>query len=402
MDNKNKELFLVSTLRVFFLLFCSSFIIRLIGFDKFHFDIDNRLLIKSSAFIYKYNLMSFVTLSYSSFVMLKLICTNKNNKVYYILSITSSVINIFLQHLIDKFYNTTPLYTIVSIVILLLSILMIDRKIPFKKTIIVFGLNILYQMICVFIRNINYMDRYMLIYELLLNIDYIIMLTISYIIYCMKGSESKCLEELKVVGSFLPLRISSRKSVKGSQKQSLSKNQSEEEKVSEIIYLILSLIWNIFTLATVIFVCTLNTSFITTVFLLSSFMITKTTFGEAFHMKSALSCFIVSNLTYFALSRITVSVNISFFIPIILGVGLSYVTSLLVRNNNVELYRGMDEGAVREICTNKNLNKYEIDLLVDFYSNKMSLVKLALKYSYSKDTIFIHKKKAIQKIKGEL
>lgn len=395
MKEKDKELFLVSVLKIFVVLFLSSFIVRLIGFDAFGFDVDNSVIHKITNVIYIGYIGQFIILYFSCFVMMKLICNNGNDKRYYVVSFLITLLNILIQLLLND-TKLNQFYTILNIFMLLIGIFAVDGKIPIKKTIIVFGMNMLYQGIAMVIRNVSYHGEYTEIYDFLLQFDYIILLAISYIIVKMKGSEFRW--SLKVVGSSLHLPHLSKKSVIKSPKQSLSKEE-RREKLSENIYLFLVIIWNFFTLGCVIVVCTLNTTFITTLFLLVSFMVTKSTFGKAFHMKSALSCFVVSNLVYFALSRITVSIHVSFVVPIVLGVGLSYVTSLLVKKRDINLYRGMPTEELREICQNAYLNEYETCLLEDFYCYRMSLVRLAGKYHYSKDTIYYHKKKAIAKIK---
>ena len=407
MKNESKQLFLISTLKVFLILFFSSLIMRIMGLDKFGINDSNKIVLDICNFINKNIIInqffSFIILSITSFLIFKLVCFNKNIIKYYIISCVISIINLGFQlfqiYIIkqDGFYIS---YSFVSVLLLLIGILIIDKKIPIKKTLLIFGINIIYQIIAQFIRDVTYTEHFYIIYDLLLNFDYILLLTITYIVYSLRGSDDKWwVLDLEVVGLFLPLPIFLRKLVTKSPTQLLTKEE-KREKLSEIIYLILSLIWNLFTLICVIFISTLNTTFVTTIFILTAFLATKSTFGEAFHMKNALACFIVSNLTYFAISRITVSINTSFLIPILLGIGLSYVTSLLVKTKNIDLYKGIEENILRNYCLSKKLNSYEINLLVDFYSNRMTLVKLANKYNYSKDTIFIHKKKAIQKLKG--
>jgi len=400
MKEKDKELFLVSVLKIFVILFIGSFIVRLIGFDKFKFDIDNPIIYKITDIIYFANIGQFVLLYINCFILMKLICSNKNNKIYYISAFIMTICNMISQALLND-PNFNLIYTFLSIVILLSGIFIIDKKIPIKRTIAVFLLNMFYQQVAMAIRSIENDIEYTQIYDFLLQFDYIILLAISYIVNEMKGSEYKW--SLKAVGSSLHLQHSSKKSATKLPKESLSREE-KVERLTENIYLVLVIIWNFFTLGCVILVCTLNTTLITTIFLLISFMMTKATFGKAFHMKSALSCFIVSNLVYFALSRVTVSVNISFLIPIILGVGLSYVTSFFVKKTEkkeIKLYKGMKKEELLEIIKTKNLNKYEQNLLIDFYCNRMTLIKLSMKYNYSKDTIYYHKKKALKKLKEE-
>ena len=400
MKEKDKELFLVSVLKIFIILFIGSFIVRLIGFDKFKFDIDNPIIHKITNIIYIGYIGQFIILYYTYYILMKLICKNNNKKIYHIITSIMTIINIAMQLMIND-PNFSQLYSILNVLMIFIGPVFIDKKFLFKKTALVFILNLGYQVIALIVRNISYSGEYTKVYDFLLQFDYIILLAISYIVNEMKGSEYKW--SLKAVGSCLHLQHSSKKSATKLPKESLSREE-KVERLTENIYLVLVIVWNFFTLGCVILVCTLNTTLITTIFLLISFMMTKATFGKAFHMKSALSCFIVSNLVYFALSRVTVSVNISFLIPIILGVGLSYVTSFFVKETEkkeIKLYKGMKKEELLEIIKTKNLNKYEQNLLIDFYCNRMTLIKLSMKYNYSKDTIYYHKKKALKKLKED-
>ena len=94
---------------------------------------------------------------------------------------------------------------------------------------------------------------------------------------------------------------------------------------------------------------------------------------------------------------------ISFGIPILLGILFSYISNLFVRKEEskeeVHFYRGMPEMILETIGKESHLNNYEINLLKDFYCKRMTLLQLSVKYNYSKDTIYYHKKKAIQKVK---
>ena len=110
-------------------------------------------------------------------------------------------------------------------------------------------------------------------------------------------------------------------------------------------------------------------------------------------MKRASDCFIVSNLVYYILVRVCISINISLMVPIILGILLSYGTSLLVKYNEFKLYRGMPEEDLIMHCKTCNLNKYDTDLMVDYYCKRKTDVQLAMKNHYSVEAIKKQKKK---------
>ena len=141
-----------------------------------------------------------------------------------------------------------------------------------------------------------------------------------------------------------------------------------------------------FTLVVVLFIATLNHTFVECIIILVSFWINKKTFGKPFHMPTAISCFIVSNLTYYSLNRITIPNGISLIVSVSLGISLCYVTSKFIKSK--KLYRGMSlneyENCVLPIY-DKGSVYYEIGRL--FYVERYSEQWIANKLSYSVPSI---------------
>ena len=225
------------------------------------------------------------------------------------------------------------------------------------------------------------------------------MLIITYKLYFMKGEFILCGTE---VGSFSLKKVSLKKSLKKLQKNWRNfKKLDKVTKLTNIIYFTLSLFWNLFNVALVLFVAMLNDTFIECIFILTSFWLTKGKFGKAFHFKSMGKCFIVSNLSYYVLNRITAPLGISIIIPIMLGVGLSYVTSKFVKKTYKPLYRGMSPELFEETIlqvTDKDSHKYKI--CYDFYINKKSIIALSMKYNYTEAGIRKIKDRINKQIKG--
>ena len=398
---RNKELYFTTILKIFIYMFVITFFVRLIGFDKFGLDVSGLNHIVN--FVEKYKLATIfdiVTLFFSSFFILGIISKDKN-KNNLIFSILITIFNLVLQLILSSF-GAEGLYAILNPLIVYIFGCLINKKFIFKSFIYLTIMIFLYQFLALFIHDISLNNIYTVIYDIFIVIDVTVLLGITYMVKSMKGDVNVC-AFFREVGSFLPQRILSKHSVKKSPKSSQNNlnNLSKEEKITNVIFITLSILWNLFTLFCVILVSTLNTSVITVIYILVSFLATKATFGKAFHMKNASTCFIVSNLTYYILSRITVDVKISMFIPIILGVSLSYITSFFVKNNEFKIYKNISEKELREQCELKKLTTYETNLVIDFYCKRMSTIKMAIKYHYSKDSIFMHKKKAVQKLKSQ-
>ena len=253
------------------------------------------------------------------------------------------------------------------------------------RTISILVINMIYQQIAFAIRSVHYTEQNSFVLNFLLSFDYILMLLITYRLYFLKGGIKLCGTE---VGYSLPKKMNLLKLLKSLQKSlDKFKKLKREEKATLIIYYILSSIWNIFTLAMIVLIAMLNNTLVECIYITTSFWLTKGIFGKPFHLKSMLKCFALSNITYYILNRITTPLGISMIVPIMLGVGLSYVTSKLVKKAN-KLYKGMPEDLFNQLVlkiVDKRSLKYEI--CYEFYVNRKSAINLALKYNYSEPGI---------------
>lgn len=266
-----------------------------------------------------------------------------------------------------------------------------------KRTLIVSATNILFQFISIIAR---YKYMYILInsncINFILNFDYILMLILAYKIY-FEGDVKICGNFQMVAGLYLQkLNL-----LKNSLKKFLTKflNSSKKEKFKIILFVICMLIWNIFNLSIILCVAILNNTFIECLFILTSFWINKHSFGKPFHLKNVYQCFIVSNITYYILNRITTPLSISIFVPIFLGVLLSWFTSKLVKNKSKLLYKGMSEKELNDLLNKiecKTLDKQICNL---YYVKRYSEIKVAAMTNYSVENIKKIKKKINDKLK---
>ena len=398
MTDKDKVLVVSSILKVTIIMIIISVFLKLLGLDFFALERNNEILNWVSYYLEKCRLnyiISFFTLCVNYYVLFRLIC--KNGKWNYLVTaFIVALVNIIAQ--ISLFSNLAGYYYFIfSTAFVFVVPIIIDRKLRLKRFLVVSLSLISLQVVTLFIRNITFNENYTVLYDLLLNFDYMILLIIIYYLYLKKGRDIICLEELKAAYSYSRRKVSLQKLQLSYQEFS---KKTKQQKAEIIIYFFLSMLWETFTLGVLFFVAFLNDTIIECIFIVSAFLITKHTFGTPFHFKSAIACFIVSNLTYYALNRIVPSIGISIIIPIVLGILLSYFTSKLVKKRNTKLYRGMSEEDLLEIVNECNcLNKYEKDILVDFYSNRMTTVAIGMKHNYAEDTIYIHKKKALAKLK---
>ena len=267
---------------------------------------------------------------------------SKKLKIFNI--IITPILYVFESYKIKLFGNFSMIIEVIYFIVLtIIYKRKIDKKV-IKRLIVFIICTILLQAISTLTRyrySIEYVNN--IIANLLLNFDYIIILIIIYKLYFMKGVNELWIYLAEASSSLLK-KMNLKKLLKKLQ-SSLHKfkKQNKETKLTIIIYLFLSLIWNVATLVLILLIATLNHTFIECIFILTSFWLSKKVFGKAFHLKSMIQCFIVSNLTYYVLNRITTPLGISIFVPIMLGVGLSYFTSKLVKKTYKPLYKGIPE-----------------------------------------------------------
>lgn len=399
---KDYDKYLSTSLKVYLFVLIIIFILKLVGLDYFGITTDNLTLIKISNFLSKSHLGDiyyFFTIYIEFYFYICLVC--KKNKLYLVSFIGASI-NFIYQIFIPVFNNIGWIYSILCIFIMIIIPMIVLKRITFKRQILFVTLLTLYQFLSLYIRNIGYNTNYNnFLIDSLLNMDQILMMGITYnLMFMKKGDVKKCGETL-VVGLSSLKKLNLKNLLKRLQKNWHNfKNLEKVEKLTFIIYFIFSLIWNVLSVVLILFVARLNDTFIECIFILTSFWLSKHTFGKPFHFSSMSKCFIVSNLSYYVLNRLTTPLGISIIVPIMLGVGLSYVTSKLVKKTYKPLYRGMPEELFEETIlkvVDKDSTKYKI--CYDFYIKNKSIISLSIKYNYTEAGIRKIKDRVNEKIK---
>lgn len=388
---KDYNKYLTTSLKVYLFVLIVILILKLVGLNYFGIDSSNQIFTAISNFAVKYHLTDIwytFTLWVYDYFMLSLTC-NCNNKKMKIFSIICIPIYFGISYLETK-YSIMIINCIIDFAyVFILSFIFnlkykcVSNKKLFFNYLKIVGLNLLFQIISVITR-IGYFEtkNYNFIINIILDVDYILLFTIYHKLY-FKGGVKLCL--VTEAFSSLLKKINLKTLLKKLQRNLHSfKQKPKVEKITLILYIIFSLIWNTLSLLIILIVAQLNHTFIECIFILTSFWLSKRTFGKAFHLPSMAQCFIVSNLTYYVLNRITTPLGISIFVPILLGVGLSYVTSKLVKKTYKPLYKGMPKELFEETIlkvTDKDSTKYQI--CYDSYILRESDISLSFKYNYS-------------------
>ena len=395
---KDYQKYLSTSLKVYLFVLIIIFILKIVGLDYFGIDIDNPIIASiASKFENPFvkDALYLLILVFYQYLMMSIIFKDNSLKlkVFMLIMIPFTY---GIQILKGIIINYSSFYFLLEIAYLYLVCIIYQcivlkfkiNKTMNKRFIITIILNLLFEFISMITRYKYAIYVENIIAVLLLDLDYLMLLLIAQKIVITKGDVKLCIFQQEA-GSSLLKKINLKKSLQRLLKNYQSnieafKKKKKEEKLTIIIFSILSLIWNCLTLVLVFIMAMVNDTPIECIFIISSFWLSKHSFGEPFHFDSMIVCFIVSNLTYYILNRITTPLGISIFIPILLGVGLSYVTSKFVKKTYKPLYRGMPKELFEETIlkvVDKDSEKYNI--CYEFYIDKKSDLSLSYKYNYS-------------------
>ena len=392
---KDMDKLLSRTLFTYFMLLLAVFILKLFGLNYFGLDTSNKIINNINNFVSYWRLQNVwyaITLYFNTLIVLAITCNDKSKKMK-IFVLLSMAINILIG-VIEKVFDGHPIFVLVDLLYLfilsLCYIKLVKREKIHRYNIgnywLLMIVSTIFQAISLITRNVQLKMNGDFIITTLMSFDYLILLLMLYKLYFIKGGISLC---KMVHGYFSDLLISLKalpeKLLKSYQ---TSKPKTTEDKLANKIYLVLFWLYNFFTVATVLFIATLNDTFIECIFILSSFWINKGVFGKPFHLKKASTCFIVSSLSYYILNRLTWNVGISFLVPVILGISLSYITSLfMARRENLYLHKGMSKESFYKLISQVTSNEEHIEICKRYYVDKESNLKIALHFNYSEINI---------------
>ena len=404
---KDMDKLLSRTLFTYFSVLFIVFALKLFGINYFGLNMDNKIINSINNFIMYWRLEQIwysFTLFVNTFIILAITCNDKSKKML-MFSLATMPLNIGIRFLKQTF-NLPLLFVFTDLLYLFILaicyIKLVKRDKVHKENVINYwtfmGINFIFQLISLITRNVEITVHNNFITYFILDIDYFILLFISYKLYFMRGGTNLW---TVVHGSFSDLLISLKKFPrKFLISYQNAKPKKQEDKLAYKIYIVLFWLYTFFTIATVLFIATLNETFIECIFILSSFWINKGVFGKPFHLKKASTCFIVSSLSYYVLNRLTWKVGISFLIPVVLGIALSYLTSkLMARRENLYLYKGMPLDKFYELITKVTNNEEHIEICKRYYVDKESNLKIALSFNYSEINIKKIKEKINKNIK---
>ena len=380
------------SIQTYYFLLLIIVIIKLLGGNYFEIVYTNKTINIINDFIIKWKLENIwyaITLYINVYITTAITCNDNSTKLKKF-SILTTVFALFLQ-ILKANINLPVLFVIIDFVYLFVFSLIYMKinkkkitKINIKNYLMYVVIVNVAQLLSIFIRNVPIEKEINFIIGIILNLDFILVLIILYKLYFMKGGNNLW---VMVVSSGSQKLISLRDSLRKWQEKSLNKkSKSKEEKITMLIYYPLYLLWNLFTMSIIVLIAFLNDAFIEAIFITVAFWVNKRSFGKPFHFKSVAVCFAFSSLTYYVLTRVTFKTETSFFIPIFLGVALSYVTSHFIKKNT-KLYKGMSKEDMYATVMRVTDEPIDFKICEQYYCDRINDKQIANMNFYSIDNI---------------
>lgn len=387
------------SIETYYFLLLIVVIIKLLGGNYFEMNLSNPHLVRLNDIIKTFHLENVwytISIYINVYIVTSITCndSSKNMKKYVLYWLPLIIFFQFMKNgnkisvLIDIFY---------PLLIAFIKNKRITKDFLSNYLFIVFLMNII-QIISMVIRNDKlWVAGGNFIIDFVYNLDFLISLIIVYKLYFYKGGKNLC---GMVVYSGSQKLISLKDSLKDLLKNSQNKKpKSKEEKITNAIYLPLYILWNLFTMLIIILIAFLNDAFIEAIFITVAFWVNKFAFGKPFHFKSVAVCFAFSSVTYYVLTRITFKTETSFFMPIFLGVALSYVTSHFIKKNT-KLYKGMAEEEFYDVVKQVEDDKLTIKMLKEYYCDRQKDSYISMQNGYSIDSVRKKRQNVNKKLKS--
>lgn len=392
------------SIETYYFLLLIVVIIKVLGGNYFEIVYTNKTINMINDFIMYWRLENIwyaITLYINVYIIVAITCNNNSNKIKLFCLVCMPLIILFqcikgyiglIGFIIDSVYMFLIAYGFIKINKQKLS------KQNIKNYIIIVIINLFVQFLSMLTRNRDLENVKNGFYiNVILSLDYFITLIIIYKLYFKKGVNDLC---QAVVSSGSQKLISLKDSLKDLlEKFRNKKPKSKEEKITNAIFIPLYLLWNLFTMLIIVAIAFLNDAFIEAIFITVAFWLNKHSFGKPFHFKSVAICFAFSSFTYYVLTRVTFTTETSFFVPIFLGVALSYVTSHFIKKNT-KLYKGMPLEDFYKTIIPVEDDKLVIKILKEYYCDRLDDKTIATRNYYSIDSIRKKRQNVNKKLKN--
>lgn len=373
-----------------------SFVMKLFGYTGFSIPIIDHAINNNLAIMYiSYGLL-FIT---NAILVILLIVKVRLKWKHYLI-----IIIIFLIEYIGTMLTTNPVLVIMIDINCLAAasyLITKDGRIVLEA-LIVSLLNILYQSISMFTKNLNIaVANETFTTNITFMIDYYMLLTVSILYF--KRKEVHIYElviELIHVCFRRPKTISILHSKRRCEEKCLQQSKTHVQEV-EVGYLVFNIVLAIFQIMLVGFVSFLvKNTIVNFVIIYLSFIILRSVFKESYHADIVLKCTTMSMVIFACATELSLDVNISILSSVLVGLLVAFILHIAyyyenyIKCTNDITKLDLENLKLRLVY----LEQIEIEMLYDYWHRGNTTVdEVAEKYGYNKMKIY----RTLNKIKQD-
>lgn len=313
-----------------------------------------------------------------------------------------SAIVFTILYIIGLLFNIGYIKFIIELVLfIVLPILYSKNKFIIIESIIMYCLVLTYQAISMSTKGIVIeLTKETFTTNLILNLDYYMLLATALLYLCMKGEH---VYELvyKLIGSFRrrSLAINRILPKRNSEEKCLQQN---EENVFEIGYFIFNIGLFILQMLLVLSICYfIKNTLINVVLIYISFVILRKVFGESYHADSILKCTVISVTSFITATSLSLDINISLLSSVFIGLVLAYAMKVYYYYDQyVKCNSDLTKLPLDELRTILHyLSDIEVNMVYDYWHKESNITvdDIADKYGYNKMKVY----RTLKKIKGD-
>lgn len=157
----------------------------------------------------------------------------------------------------------------------------------------------------------------------------------------------------------------------------------------------------------IVIISIIGNSLIELIFILAAYLIYSKIITRRYHSRSLLICTALSTLIFFSASKITIPVKISMFVPIILGLIITYSLYILAvhveeyeylknkKLNDFDIYDCTEE-ELYDLCDHLGLSKRNTMYAKFIFFDKLSAKDIAIKLNVIEQTVYNKKYKLLK------
>ena len=391
--NLKERVYLHCILLCLMILFV-SLVLKLLGRNDFDMpmidsELNNNEVLEIIVYLILYNI--------NGLMILNIIIKRKFKKFEYLISI----LGITLTYFINAMINVGYFYFLIDICILSILVIKFTKEpMLFIETLIVYGLNLLYQYLSLIIKDLNIaLASELFTTSVIFQLDYYMLLCITLLYF--KRKEVNIYE---LVYKFVRWNVATFilfLTKRGSKEKRIQQpKESSTHKQVEIGYSIYCFLLSLFQIVLVGTACYFvkNTIF-NFLFIFVSFIVLRATFGKSYHADTVLKCTTLSMLTFVLATKLSLNIDISLFSSVFVGLILAFIFhTTYYYQYFVKAKSDMTKLGLEDLKITLNyLSETEINLLYDYWhrDNNTSVDDIALKYGYNSKKIY----RTIKKIK---